>query len=305
MKISLISYTQNAWELLLGTKSTRMRGQDPATMTEAEKLDHWKYMLDTIRSPFEFVDFIFQIEGVSKNFTHQLVRTRTGAYQQETSRALEVSAVVQPEAFRWDFDEPATANGEPDPTYHAREELNRLWHDAIADAQTSYQKLLEAGASLQDARAIIPSNMETKIAAKFNLRTLSDMAKVRLCVRTQGEYQEAFREMRRLVLEIYPMFDSLLQPHCVATGSCAFPRYGSKVLNEEEVQEGSYNNFMSALGTKPGQIPVIELPVAPIYQCKFYRPWMDRSAEQEELRREFWGSEKQEANPVAVNGKSM
>ena len=63
MKISLISYTQNAWELLLGTKSTRMRGQDPATMTEAEKLDHWKYMLDTIRSPFEFVDFIFQIEG--------------------------------------------------------------------------------------------------------------------------------------------------------------------------------------------------------------------------------------------------
>ncbi|MFL9694685.1 FAD-dependent thymidylate synthase, partial [Aeromonas veronii] len=93
-----------------------MRGQDPATMTEAEKLDHWKYMLDTIRSPFEFVDFIFQIEGVSKNFTHQLVRTRTGAYQQETSRALEISAVVQPEAFRWEFDEPATVNGEPDPT---------------------------------------------------------------------------------------------------------------------------------------------------------------------------------------------
>lgn len=27
MKISLISYTQNAWELLLGTKSTRKIGR--------------------------------------------------------------------------------------------------------------------------------------------------------------------------------------------------------------------------------------------------------------------------------------
>ncbi|WP_265102921.1 hypothetical protein, partial [Acinetobacter baumannii] len=61
----------------------------------------------------------------------------------------------------------------------------------------------------------------------------------------------------------------------------------------------------AALETKPGQIPVIDVPLEPIYQCKFYRPWMDRSAEQEELRRDFWGSEKQEANPVAVNGKSM
>ncbi|MBL1329572.1 hypothetical protein JL926_19395 [Acinetobacter baumannii] len=50
---------------------------------------------------------------------------------------------------------------------------------------------------------------------------------------------------------------------------------------------------------------MIDVPLEPIYQCKFYRPWMDRSAEQEELRRDFWGSEKQEANPVAVNGKSM
>ncbi len=60
--------------------------------------------------------------------------------------------------------------------------------------------------------------------------------------------------MRRLALEVYPMFDSLLQPHCVATGSCAFPRHGSKVMNEEEIQEKSHDWFMAALETKPGQV---------------------------------------------------
>jgi len=274
MKIKLISHTQNALELLLGTKSARMRGQDPSTMTEEEKRDHWAYMLDTIKSPFEFVDYIFEIEGVSKNFTHQLVRTRTGAYQQETSRALEIdvmSATVMPEAFIR-TDDP---DGEPTA-------LGMLWMDAMADADAHYKGLLAAGAELQDARAVCPSNMVTKIQAKFNLRTLSDMAKNRLCARTQGEYQDAFRIIRELVLEQHPWTDSLLQVACVSTGQCAFPRWGGKVVGVREIH-----------------------PVQPIYQCPFFRSWMDLSKEKEELRKVFWSSAKAEANPIAHNGKSM
>jgi flavin-dependent thymidylate synthase len=264
MKVTLISVTPNALELLVGTKSTRMRGADPATMTEAELMDHWAYMLDTIKSPFEFVDYIFEIEGVSKNFTHQLVRTRTGAYQQETSRALDMGGqpVVMPEAFE------------------GNEVLMNLFHDAVADADAHYQQIVAAGGQLQDARAVVPSNMETKIKAKFNLRTMSDMAKNRLCARTQGEYQDAYRAMRELVLEQHPWADSLLQVACVATGQCAFPRWGGKLVLEGE-------------------------PAVGRYQCPFFRSWMDLSKEREELRKVFWSSAKAEANPVAHNGKSM
>lgn len=274
MKVTLLSCTQNALELLLGTKSTRMRGDDPATMTEAEKMDHWRYMLDTIKSPFEFVDYIFQIEEVSKNFTHQLVRTRTGAYQQETSRALDMSGsgVIMPENFEGD------------------DELSRLFYDAVADARCSYEKLVEAGAQLQDARAVIPSNMETKITAKFNLRTLSDMGKNRLCARTQGEFQDAFRAMRALVLEQHPWADPLLQPACVATGQCAFPRWGGKEIGERRHVVAQLDDPHSW---------------QPVYQCKFYRPWMNLEAQKEELRQVFWSSSKEQANPVANNGKSM
>ena len=249
MKVKLISFTQDAFELLLGTKTTRMRGKDPSEMTPEEQQQHWRYMLDTIRSPFEFVDFIFEISGVSKNFTHQLVRTRTGAYQQETSRALECSAssAIMPVNFSG--------------------EAEQRWHDAMADIDAYYGELIGLGAELQDARAIMPSNMSTAIKAKFNLRTLSDMAKVRLCTRTQGEYQHVFREMRRLVLEQYPMFESLLQPACVATGQCAFPRHGKDY-------------------------------------CPFWRDWMDLESEKSKLANDFWSVELYTNNPVASGGTS-
>lgn len=260
MNVELISVTPHALNLLLGTKSTRMRGKDPAEMTDEERYEHWQYMLNTIRSPFEFVDYIFQIEGVSKNFTHQLVRTRSGAYQQETSRALEINAfdTIRPHAFEYKPDSQGndTAN-----------DLARCFDDAIATADAHYKELIAAGADLQDARAILPSNMPTKIAAKFNLRTLSDMAKVRLCTRTQGEYQEVFREMRAQVIDVHPWAAPLLQVSCVATGQCAFPRHGKA-------------------------------------HCKFFKPWMDLEVQKEALRQEFWKTDLTTNNPVAADGTS-
>lgn len=270
MKVELIRHTSDALDLLIGTKTTRMGGKRPEEMSEDEKREHYSYMLDTIKSPFEFVDYIFEIDGVSKNFTHQFVRTRTGAYQQQTSRAVEVDVygdTVMPDAF----------NKSP--------ELLGLWHDAMADADAHYRNLQAAGAELQDARAVCPSNMGTKITAKFNLRTLSDMSKVRLCARTQGEYQQVFRAMRERVLEVHPWADSLLQVSCVATGQCAFPRWGGKVMDEVYAGESNWKI---------------------IYQCPHYRPWMDLSKNKEALRIEFWSAaEIAQANPVAKDGRSM
>jgi flavin-dependent thymidylate synthase len=277
MKVVLKSYTQNALELLVGTKTTRMRGKSPEEMSNEELYDHFQYMLDTIKSPFEFVDFIFHIEGVSKNFTHQFVRTRTGAYQQETSRALEVGEVITPENFE--------EGGE----------LFNLFQDGVADANAHYKKLIAAGAQLQDARAVIPSNMATVIDAKFNLRTLSDMAKLRLCARTQGEYQEVFRAMRKLVLDIYPWAAPLLEVHCVATGTCAFPRWGGAPKDSDgkvfkNMADAMFNSTAANIG----------------FQCPHYDPRMDLAQLKKEVRVKFWSREEiAQANPVASGGKSM
>ncbi|WGN90705.1 thymidylate synthase [Burkholderia phage vB_BglM_WTB] len=285
MQVKLISVTPNALELLVGTKTTRMRGKSPEEMSPQELYDHFAYMLDTIRSPFEFVDYVFEISGVSKNFTHQLVRTRTGAYQQETSRALEISAFdsVCPDSFSYNESVDMLAK---------ENRLGMLWEDAIANADASYRALIEAGAELQDARAVLPSNMPTSIKAKFNLRTLSDMSKNRLCARTQGEYQNVFRRMRALVLEQHPWADPLLQVACVATGQCAFPRWGGKRLNPNDLADRAVIDTRRSGET--------------FYQCPHYRPWMDLTEQKNELRVSFWSREEiAQANPVARDGKSM
>ena len=274
MKVTLIRYTPDALELLVGTKTTRLRGRRPEEMSKDELYEHFQYMLSTIRSPFDFVDYIFHIENVSKNFTHQLVRTRTGSYQQESSRAVEVTSVVRPEAFEYPT-QPAQIDD------WRRDDLARTFDDAIASAGAYYRELIASGAALGDARAVLPSNMATNIDAKFSLRTLSDMAKTRLCRRTQGEYQTVFRAMVAAVLEVHPWADPLLQVACVADGSCAFPRWGSAKIDTIRGGEPTWD-----------------------YQCDMYRPWMDTTVERENLRKIFWSKGIIESNPVANEGKT-
>lgn len=255
MKVELIRYTQDALDLLLETKNTRMTGKPVSEMTESEKQEHWRYMLDTIKSPFDFVDYIFDITDVSKNMTHQMVRTRTGAYQERTSRAQESSAfdAIRPKAFE-----------HPEGSTSA---LGEKWDDAMATIDALYQELRTAGAEIQDARGVLPSNMQTHIMAKFNLRTLQQMASNRLCTRTQGEYQNVFRAMVAEVLNVHPWANPLLQPQCIGMGKCAFPRHGKA-------------------------------------HCPWYRDWMDTTAQQEELRIQFWDAAPITNNPVAKDGVS-
>lgn len=253
--VRLLSTTPNAQELLLGTKNTRLGfADDPAGWSPEKKAEHLAYMRDTIKSSWEFVDYVFEISKVTRAFTHQLVRTRAGAYAQESQRTVDVrqSMVTMPEAVALD------------------ETVRPAWIKAIEVAKGTYAAGVDKGIPVQDMRGLLPTNMHTSIVAKFSLRTLHEMAKVRLCVRTQGEYQDVFREMRARVLEVHPWVGEFrfIEVACVSDGTCAFPRYGKT-------------------------------------SCQFYRPWMNRDAEKEALHSEFWTAEQQVAVPVAKEGKTM
>lgn len=207
MLVHLMSYTPDALNLLLRTKNTRLSfGDDPATWTDEQRQEHLAYMRDTIKSSWEFVDYIFKIDGVSRAFTHQLVRTRTGSYAQQAMRVVDArnQEVLRPEMG------PAA----------------EIWDHGVAAALDAYGELVDLGVPVQDARGILPTNITTSIMAKFNLRTLHEMAKLRLCTRTQGEYQDVFRAMREAILVVHPWAAEFLEPYCAAHGACAFPRYG-------------------------------------------------------------------------------
>src|SRR4051812_1582937 len=103
MKVSIIDHTgagsgdpYYAAKLLIYTKNTRLtQGEDTrakvAAMSEQAILADLDYIAKTIRSSWEFVDYTFEITGVTRAFTHQFVRTRTGSYAQQAQRVADMS----------------------------------------------------------------------------------------------------------------------------------------------------------------------------------------------------------------------
>ena len=84
-----------------------------------------------------------------------------------------------------------------------------------------YQQLITAGVPAEDARGILPTNIYTNIVAKFNLRTLHEMAKSRLSPRAQGEYREVFTMMVAEVVKEHPWAKPFLTPKDWAAPSMA------------------------------------------------------------------------------------
>lgn len=214
MKVELIDKTPHALELLIFTKSTRLQAdqtlKDIILWAHEKKLGELAYMKDTIKSSWEFVNYTFAISGVSRAFTHQLVRTRNGRYAQESQRTVDVRE-----------------NGVVDPKFPVPDEdgLLELWYGAIRDSFDAYVALIAEGMPVQDARGVLPTATATSIIAQFSLRTLHEMAITRLCVRTQGEYQNVFRAMKDEVVKLHPWAEPFIRVGCAQNGICVFPRY--------------------------------------------------------------------------------
>ncbi len=204
--VEIQNYTQNALELLILTKSGRLAIgttlDDIMGWDEDKKMQHLDYMMDTIKTSFEFVDYVFEIKNVSRAFTHQLVRTRTASFQQQAMR------VVDARDFTY-----LISSG------------NENYKEACEQSLLAYGDLVDDGVPVQDARGVLPTAIHTEIFVKANLRTLSNMAELRLCKRAEGEYQSVFKKMVDEVVKIHPWAYPLLEVHCVKYGICAFPRY--------------------------------------------------------------------------------
>lgn len=199
MKVTLLNFTPNARQMLVFTKSTRLNItpglMDVINLYSEEKLQkELDYMVDTIKSSWEFVDATFCIEGVSRGFTHQFVRNRLGSYAQQTMRILNMG----------DFD---YITGPSIVT----EEQKDIYDGCMRVISDAYKMLLEAGVKIEDARGILPTNISTNIIAKFNLRALSQMMLSRASNRTQSEYRDVLDAMYEAVVQAEPWCASFLR----------------------------------------------------------------------------------------------
>lgn len=200
MKVTLISYTPNAEALLVFTKQARL-GLSPARLADIGAWPREKimaelaYMSQTIPSSWEFVEYVFLVEGVSRAYTHQQVRTRAASYAQQSLR------VVNKSDFEYVY-----------PRRPMNNEAHRWLGRALTAIKAAYEGMIAEGVPVEDARGILPTNIATNIVCKFNLRTMSDLAASRSGGRTQGEYQAVVAAMCDAVLEVHPWAGLFLFP---------------------------------------------------------------------------------------------
>lgn len=213
MQVALIYYTgmgmaDPLWAArhLIYTKDTRLQQGEVsrakvAAMTGLEVEEQLKYIASTIRSSWEFIDYHFEISGVTRAFTHQFVRTRTGSYAQQSQRSvfLEDFTVTMPESIK----------GAPG--------LGSVWTEVIEKIREGYGKLYAAHISAQDCRGLLPTNVQTNIIAKFNLRTMADLLAKRKNLRAQGEYANVAKAMEAAIYKVHPWAHGFLAPDRTAT----------------------------------------------------------------------------------------
>lgn len=130
-------------------------------------------------SVLEHATWNFVITGVSRSFTHELVRHRAGwAYSQLSQRYVDESEA--------DFVEPEVIAADP--------ELHKVWHEAVQAAHGAYVQLVEKLAekyaeypdktmrrklARQAARSVLPNATETKIFVTANARAIRHFVEMR------------------------------------------------------------------------------------------------------------------------------
>lgn len=230
------------------------KGEFVAGLHEITDEERRYYLAEVQKSalamPLESVRFHFRIKGVTRGFTHQMVRQRTAAYSQESTRfAVKESVPVglPPSLVGTKGDQALGAERDKE------EYWRNVWDACIDHIEQAYNHLVNSGMPAEDARGLLPTNLLTQLNYFTNLRNYKDEAGKRLCTQAQFEWRIVFSKMLEAIREygktqtyfgadkdhaIYPnakgqpvtgsskwQFDALadlFRPICYYKGSCQF-----------------------------------------------------------------------------------
>ena len=234
MKVTLIDFTGNgspnparhAVNILLFTKSTRLNMTPDfmlkiAEMPEDEVMFNLRVMAGTNPGSWEFVNFTFLMEGVSRMFTQQLQRTRQASYAQQSFRVVEVQ----------DF------TFETGPTIASDRTIVGAYKNTMNNAFQCYKFLIDAGANVEDARGVLPLNTHTNLCMSINMRNFIGMARKRTSGRVQGEYRGVMDACIMEIEKVYPWFYIFYKNDQMKAYKDLIELIGDSNLSQEEKTE--------------------------------------------------------------------
>lgn len=211
-------------------------------VTDAERRDYLAQIQKTkLKAPMEFVKLHFMVEGVTRSFTHQMVRQRTAVYAQESLRFAVKEDMAEGVAY------PPSIYGvdASDVVMHASPEqrMKGLWDEAVAIIGETYNRLIDLGMPAEDARGLLPHNVTTRLNYATDLRALQDHAGNRLCTQAQFEWRQVWLAIIQAFSEYcscpaedgvkahpwgtcdgwqFKAIAGIFRPVCYLTGKCEF-----------------------------------------------------------------------------------
>jgi flavin-dependent thymidylate synthase len=240
IKVSLVSATPDP----LGAIAAMCRmyeGKPTPNLNEVSDLERhnaWKQVNEThLKAPLEAVDLHFFIEGVTRSFTHQMVRQRTAVFAQESMRF----AVKDKIAAR------------PGPMISQRRDAYKVWEETVEMIWNQYNWMIATGIPAEEARGLLPHDTLTRLNFKTNLRNLVDHAGNRLCTQAQFEWRVVFIGIVKalMVNDIWSPTDSeaiagsgLFKPVCFQVGHCPFNAdFDRGCTIKGRVEEGKFDEI--------------------------------------------------------------
>lgn len=219
MNVNLVSYTPNPDQVCEMACRTCTSADCPDIITAVNKTNALRKALDSgHESVAEHAVFTFQIEGISRACSHQLVRHRLASYSQQSQRYVtndEHSYVIPDKVVECD-----KITWNPIFKDYMNDSMEDIFMDIMDMCYDFYDFMIDNGIPMEDARYILPNACCTNITVTMNARELRHFLKLRLCNRAQWEIHELAVRMLACVIDIAPVLFEGVGPKCKMEGKC-------------------------------------------------------------------------------------
>ena len=138
-----------------------------------------------------------------RGVTHEIVRHRIASYSQESTRYCnytsdkfgnEISVIDLASGFEYDL------NNEYDLKKY------NIWKRSMEESEKAYFEMLDAGATPQEARSVLPNSLKTEIVITMNLRSWRNFFKLRTDKAAHPQMREVALIALREFKEKLPLF---------------------------------------------------------------------------------------------------
>ena len=187
MKVELLFITLNAEKLIETAGRTSY-----LSFSKQGKDTEKKFIRMLIKkghySVLEHAYATVRISGVSRAFTHQLVRHRLCSYTQQSQRYVNESG--------FNYVEPETIRKNP--------KAHTLFTNFIDEAKRTYIELQKMGVKNEDARFVLPNAVESQIVVTANFRQWRHILELRGSPDAQWEIRNVAIEILKILKDCAP-----------------------------------------------------------------------------------------------------